>query len=106
MQGHRERKSVGAGQERVGAEKGQCKHNREQESDARESFKAFCVSRVASTHSSHRLKRQEVSPQAVTKQGGDLKISISQLKRDLALQITPSSLWIPVLCTGKWVYRA
>lgn len=53
--------------------------------------KHFVWSRVASTHPSHRIKIQEVPPQAVTKQGGDLKMSIPQLKRDLALQITPSS---------------
>lgn len=63
--------------------------------------KHFVWSRVASSHPSHRLKMQEVSPQAVKKQGGDMKISISQLKRDLALQITPSSLWIPVVCSAK-----
>lgn len=61
--------------------------------------KHFVWSRVASSHPGHRLKMQEVSPQAVTKQGGDLKISISQLKRNLV--ITPPSLWIPVVCSGK-----
>lgn len=63
--------------------------------------KHFVWSRVASSHPSHRLKMQEVSPQAVTKQGRDLEISISQLKRDTALHIAPSSLWIPVVCSGK-----
>lgn len=56
---------------------------------------------VPSSHPSHRLKMQEVSPEAVTEQGGDLQINSSQVKRDVALQIALSSLWIPVVYSGK-----
>ena len=41
--GNREGNRVKASQERAGAEDGQCEHKREWESDARGSFKAFCV---------------------------------------------------------------
>lgn len=63
--------------------------------------KHFVWSRVPSSHPSHRLNMQELSPEAVTEQGGDLQISSSQLKRDMALQIALSSLWLPVVCSGK-----
>lgn len=42
-EGETEKEGVRAGQERAGAEEGQCKQKREWESDARRSFKAFCV---------------------------------------------------------------
>lgn len=63
--------------------------------------KHFVWSQVPSSRPSHRLKMQEVSSEAATEQGGDLQINSSQLKRDMALQIALSSLWIPVVCSGK-----
>lgn len=63
--------------------------------------KQFVWSRVPSSSPRHRLKIQEVSPEAVSEQGGDLQINSSQLNRDTALQIAVASLWIPVVCSGK-----
>jgi len=39
----------------------------------------FVWSWVPPSHLSHKLKMQEVSPEAVTEQGGDLQINPSQL---------------------------
>lgn len=61
-----------------------------------------CVwSHVPSSSPSHKLKIQEVSPEAVSERGGNLRTISSQLNRDVALQIAVASLWIPVVCSGK-----
>lgn len=44
---------------------------------------------------------QEASSEAFTEQGEDLQINLSQLKRDMTMQIALPSLWIPVVCSGE-----
>lgn len=63
--------------------------------------KHFVWSSVASSHPSHRLKCRRYHHRLSQNKGENLKISISQLKRDVALQITPSSLWISVVFSWK-----
>lgn len=78
-EGNRERNRVRAGQERAGAEEGQCEHKKEWESDARGSFKAFCV-----------VSGPFLQPQSQAKNTGGITRGCHRARGRFANQILPA----------------